>query len=125
MFNETIETAELLVSELVTNAVKFAGPLPAGVRHTDLARVGIIDIMLRYLPDQLVIEVSDSDSRPPRAANPAPDSEGGRGLILVEALSKEWSYYFPPSGGKTVYCIMALDEIRAVDTFSPWTRERT
>jgi hypothetical protein len=26
--------------------------------------------------------------------------------MLVQALSKEWSYYLPPTGGKTVYCVI-------------------
>jgi hypothetical protein len=26
--------------------------------------------------------------------------------MLVDALSKEWSYFFPPGGGKVVYCIL-------------------
>jgi hypothetical protein len=38
----------------------------------------------------------------------APDSESGHGLVLVRALSKEWNYYVPPSGGKAVYCVIAV-----------------
>ena len=106
---ETIETAELLVSELVTNAAKFAGQLPPGLAHPDLANVGVITATLRYSPDRLLIEVSDSDSNPPVASQPALDSESGRGLMLVEALSKEWSYFFPPSGGKIVYCVLSTE----------------
>jgi anti-sigma regulatory factor (Ser/Thr protein kinase) len=104
---ETIETAELLVSELVTNAAKFAGELPAGLADPDLTNVGVITAALRYMPDRLVIEVSDSDSNPPAASRPELDSESGRGLMLVQALSKEWSYFFPPSGGKVVYCVLS------------------
>lgn len=107
---EMIETAELLVSELVTNAAKFAGPLPDRLHTPDLASIGIIDVMLRYLPARLVIEVSDSDANPPAAADPGPDAEGGRGLMLVQALSAEWSYYLRPSGGKTVYCVVRLSQ---------------
>jgi two-component sensor histidine kinase len=107
---ETIETAELLVSELVTNAAKFAGPLPGALAHPDLAQVGAVTVTLKYGPDRLIIEVSDADSNPPVATEPRLDAESGRGLMLVEALSKEWSYYFPPSGGKTVYCVISLDD---------------
>lgn len=104
---ETIETSELLVSELVTNAAKFAGPLPPGLADPVLANVGVIIAALRYMPGRLVIEVSDSDSTPPARKQPGPDSESGRGLVLIEVLSKEWSYFFPPSGGKTVYCVLS------------------
>jgi anti-sigma regulatory factor (Ser/Thr protein kinase) len=107
---ETIETAELLVSELVTNASKFASHSPATPRTSLPAKVEIIDVTLRYIPDRLVIEVSDSDPNPPVAANPDLDSERGRGLMLVQALSKEWSYFLKPSGGKTVYCVLGVPE---------------
>ena len=26
--------------------------------------------------------------------------------MLIDALAKEWSYFFPPSGGKVVYCLL-------------------
>ncbi len=110
---EAIETAELLVSELVTNAAKFTGQLPAGLAHPDLAQVGVVTTTLKCTQDQLTIEVSDSDSNPPIATDPVLDSESGRGLMLVEALSKEWSYNFPPAGGKTVYCVISLDDASA------------
>ncbi len=73
---ETIETAELLVSELVTNAAKLTGPPPAALRDCGLASPGIIDVMLRYLPGhRLVIEVSDCDPHPPAPADPDVNSE--------------------------------------------------
>jgi hypothetical protein len=28
--------------------------------------------------------------------------------MLVDALSKEWSYFFPPGGGKVVYCFLEI-----------------
>jgi anti-sigma regulatory factor (Ser/Thr protein kinase) len=108
MLAETIETAELLVSELVTNAVKFTSPVPA--RYSDLERAERISLTLRYLTGQVVIEVSDSDEKPPQMADANLNAESGRGLMLVDALSKEWSYFLPPSGGKTVYCVLSADE---------------
>ena len=39
---------------------------------------------------------------------PMTDAENGRGLMLVDALSKEWSYFFPPGGGKVVYCFLEI-----------------
>jgi hypothetical protein len=38
------------------------------------------------------------------------NAESGRGLMLVDALSKEWSYFYPPDGGKTVYCVISTEE---------------
>jgi anti-sigma regulatory factor (Ser/Thr protein kinase) len=106
LWPETIETAELLVSELVTNAVKFTAPEPAQPGQAELDGIKRISLILRYLADQLIIEVSDPDPGPPLFAEPDNEAEGGRGLMLVQALSKEWNYYLPPTGGKVVYCVL-------------------
>ena len=109
--SEIVETAELLVSELTTNAVKFADSAPARrQRYSDLATAGRILLTLRRLSGHVAIEVSDPDMNPPRLGDPGLSAESGRGLMLVDALSKEWSYFFPPSGGKTVYCVLSTDE---------------
>jgi anti-sigma regulatory factor (Ser/Thr protein kinase) len=104
---ETIETAELLVSELVTNAVKFAGPVPEPSCHPSYRSARRISLVLRHQPGQLIIEVSDPDPRPPVVAEVDSEAEGGRGLMLVQALSKEWNFYLPSTGGKVVYCVLA------------------
>lgn len=107
VWDETIETAELLVSELVTNAVKFASPQPGQPREDDPCSLDRISLTLRYLAGRLVIEVTDPDPRPPVVADVSDDAEGGRGLMLVQALSKDWDFYLPPSGGKVVYCVLS------------------
>jgi anti-sigma regulatory factor (Ser/Thr protein kinase) len=99
---EGIETAQLLVSELVTNSVKFTGSPSARVSYAELADVKSISLILRHNAGQLIIEVCDPDPTPPVLTETDPDAESGRGLMLVRALSKEWNYYLPPSGGKTV-----------------------
>jgi anti-sigma regulatory factor (Ser/Thr protein kinase) len=103
-----IQTAQLLVSELVTNSVKHTRGPTVGTTYGQLAEVKAISLILRYHDDRLIIEVYDSDPTPPILTEAAPDSESGYGLVLVRALSKEWSYYLPPSGGKTVYCVIAV-----------------
>ena len=35
-------------------------------------------------------------------------SESGRGLLLVDALSSQWSYFRVPGKGKVVYCLISL-----------------
>jgi anti-sigma regulatory factor (Ser/Thr protein kinase) len=87
------EEAELIVSELVTNAVRFGG-----------ART--ISLSLRNFRELLLVEVCDSDSSPPILSSADRGAENGRGLVLVNALSKEWSYSFLPGGGKVVYCFL-------------------
>jgi anti-sigma regulatory factor (Ser/Thr protein kinase) len=98
---ETAETAELLVSELVTNAVRFGGD-PAR------AKTSLISLSLRHFRGSLLIEVYDTDDNPPVLSGHDDDAESGRGLLLVNALAKEWSYFFPPVGGKVVYCILEI-----------------
>jgi len=70
---------------------------------------GQISLTLHHLGDALRIEVGDPDPRIPVLAGADQDAECGRGLVLVEALSSEWSYFFPEGGGKVVYCIVDME----------------
>lgn len=106
---ETVSTAELLVSELVTNAIKMAGPEAGQLAESWPDDAERIRLTLRLLPGRIVIEVFDNDLNPPILADGDTYAENGRGLILVDALSKEWSYFFPPSGGKVVYCVISAE----------------
>jgi anti-sigma regulatory factor (Ser/Thr protein kinase) len=106
MSEDTAQTAELLVSELVTNAVRFGGHPARALRYSERANASLITLSLRHFRDGLLIEVYDTDSKPPIQSRADQFAEGGRGLMLVDALSKEWSYFFPPGGGKVVYCFI-------------------
>lgn len=101
---EAIETAELLVSELVTNARAASGHDHGqpGKAVTDQ-----VSLTLSRLADRLVIEVADSNPDPPVPADPDTEAENGRGLMLVQALSKEWGHFLLPAGGKVVYCVIS------------------
>jgi anti-sigma regulatory factor (Ser/Thr protein kinase) len=107
---DVVETAELLVSELVTNAQKFCSKAQSWFENRNRDDVELISLLLLSFPDRIVIEVSDSNPNPPVPAEPGQDSESGYGLLLVKALSKEWGYFLRPSGGKTVYCSIATTE---------------
>ncbi|WP_245984933.1 SpoIIE family protein phosphatase [Streptomyces tateyamensis] len=72
---ELSDTAELLVSELVTNSVRYASA-PIGVRLT--------------LGETLLVEISDPLPDPPRERHAAAADEGGRGLELVRRLALRW-----------------------------------
>ncbi|MEV0627771.1 ATP-binding protein [Nonomuraea wenchangensis] len=86
--SETGETAELLVSELVTNAIQHArGPVVLSM----WARGG-----------RLRCEVADADPRPPRPRHAGEQDEGSRGLELVEALADTWGST-PSRRGKVVW----------------------
>lgn len=104
----TAQTAELLVSELVTNAVRFSGDPARTLRYSERADASLIMLSLRHFRTGLLIEVYDTDRNPPIRSDPDDYAENGRGLVLVDALSKEWSYFFPPGGGKVVYCLLEI-----------------
>lgn len=109
MWPETIETAELLISEIVTNSIKAAGPPPAGpLTYSDLDRIGRIVVTLRLLPGQVVMEVADNDPCPPLLKDVDSESESGRGLLLVQALSKDWGFEYSPSGDKVVFAVLGI-----------------
>lgn len=104
---DTAQTAELLVSELVTNAVRFGGNPGQRQRHPGRADAGLIWLSIRHFREGLLIEVCDADSSPPVRSEAGQDAEGGRGLAIIDALSKEWLYFPVPGGdGKVVYCFV-------------------
>jgi hypothetical protein len=104
----TAETAVLLVSELVTNSVRFARDPGLAPRYSKHANASVISLSLRHFHGSLLIEVFDADDSPPILSGRDDYAESGRGLVLVNALSKEWSYFFPPGGGKVVYCVLEI-----------------
>lgn len=95
------ESTELLVSELVTNAVRIC-------RATE----GDAPVRLWVVSDaaQVVILVWDASVLAPVCADPDDDAESGRGLLLVEAVSTRWGWDFPPGmGGKVVWAQLLAD----------------
>jgi anti-sigma regulatory factor (Ser/Thr protein kinase) len=95
-------TVELIVSELVTNAIAAA----AG-RDTE---TGPRPVQLRLLGgDRVVkIEVWDaSDAMPPAGRDVGTEAESGRGLFLVDMLSDRWGAYHTRGGGKIVWSLVS------------------
>ena len=113
----------MLVSELVTNAVRFAGDPARTLRYSERANASLISLSLRHFRECLLIEVYDTDDNPPVLSARDDDAESGRGLMLVDALSKEWSYFFPPGGGKVVYCFLEITMTRDHDVSQLTTAE--
>jgi len=112
---ELIGTAELLICELVTNAVK-ATRVTYGSGEPGVASLDQISLALTYNGAAIRIEVSDTNPNPPVRGNASSDAKNGRGMIIVEALTSEWSYHFLPSGpGKTVYCVLPAAEAPSAD----------
>jgi len=75
------QDAMLVLSELVTNAIKHAAPLPSGE----------ITVRWQVRDDLLHIEITDGGgSTRPHAAVASLSSLGGRGLDIVRRVSREW-----------------------------------
>lgn len=99
-----VETAVLVASELVANAAK-AAPVVASTG------AGQIVLTLCYSRQALRIEVTDGSANPPLLTHVPPEAESGRGMVIVEALTSEWSYSLLPSGlGKIVCCVLPADD---------------
>jgi hypothetical protein len=99
------DTAELLTSELVTNAVTATGTTDPSLRAAFAGEVCQVQVRL-VLAECLYIGVWDHDVNPPVLQVPDLDAESGRGLFLVDCMSKRWSFYRPHSGGKVVWCVL-------------------
>ena len=90
---EQAQVAVLLASELVTNAIVHGAP--HGPSDEIAVTVNSSDGLAR-------IEVRDGSRGTPKLGVRELDSESGRGLLLVDALSSQWG--FAPSGrGKAVW----------------------
>ncbi|MFF8195368.1 SpoIIE family protein phosphatase [Streptomyces bobili] len=87
-------TTELVVSELVTNAIRYAtGP-----------------IRLRLIRERtLVCEVHDGGATTPHVRHPRTTDEGGRGLLLVSQVTRRWGTRFVPDG-KIIWAEQSLTD---------------
>jgi anti-sigma regulatory factor (Ser/Thr protein kinase) len=97
------EAAELIVSELVTNAVR-ASTTPDGRPRYDATGMPVVVLRLASDGVKLLVEVWDVIPGAPAAAHPGPDDESGRGLMLVAAQCDRWSWQSAPGWpGKVVW----------------------
>lgn len=89
---EAAFVTELVVSELVTNALRYGDP----------------PIQLRLIHDRMLIcEVSDSSNTAPHLRRARVLDEGGRGLLLVAQLTERWGTR-QTAAGKTIWCEQPL-----------------
>ncbi|MET9465658.1 SpoIIE family protein phosphatase [Streptomyces sp. NPDC006544] len=91
--DDLVFTTELIVSELVTNSIRYAGG-PVGVR---------------LIKDRVLIcEVSDPSQIQPHLRRAQLTDEGGRGLFLVAQLTRRWGGRYT-AAGKTIWTEQPLD----------------
>ena len=85
---------ELMLSELVTNAIRYGGD----------------PIRVRMLRDRsLICEVFDASSTSPHLRYAAMTDEGGRGLFLVAQLAERWGTRYLPAG-KVIWAEQSLPQ---------------
>jgi serine phosphatase RsbU (regulator of sigma subunit)/PAS domain-containing protein len=91
---EAAFVTELVVSELVTNAIRYGEP----------------PIRLRLIRDTaLICEVSDASNTAPHLRRARAFDEGGRGLLLVAQLTQGWGTRHT-TNGKTIWCAQTLPQ---------------
>ncbi len=89
---DAVINALLVAVELAANAVKIGE-----VFHLTLTRQA----------GAVLIEVSDSSEAAPERQRRSFDRVDGRGLLLVEACSKDWGWRLETTGGKTVWALVS------------------
>lgn len=94
---ERLGDLELLAAEVITNAV----------RHAQAACV----VVVRWDGARVRVEVADTHPGLPVQCGASSDAEGGRGLVLVEALATRWGTGLRP-GGKVVWFELATPHAR-------------
>lgn len=104
---EFTDVVELLVSELVTNAVWASRALEPRLPSS-------VHLWLRADRTRVTVVVWDGNPQPPVPKTNVPyDAEDGRGLLLVQALSERWGWTATPhAGGKSVWCVVAREAMR-------------
>lgn len=105
--DDVTDPAELLVSELMTNAFEASRSCAGHRRHNPALAAAPLQLRLAVEHGRLRIEVRDDDPRLPVPDDPPPLEERGRGLLLVETFSHRWGYHPLRGGGKAVWCVVA------------------
>ncbi|MEZ0091040.1 ATP-binding protein [Streptacidiphilus sp. EB129] len=93
---DLIDSAEMLVSELVTNALRYG--------------CGPVDLTLALTGQCLRIAVTDEGTSLPAPREAGEDAQSGRGLSIVETLADSWEVVVRLTG-KTVTCELAVQPV--------------
>jgi hypothetical protein len=98
---ELTDVAELVVSELVTNALRHGMASAIAARADQPVRLKL----LAQSPLAMCM-VSDPGSEIPVLRDSGPAAECGRGLQVVEACSVRWGWHLLDGGGKIVWALL-------------------
>jgi len=110
---DLVDDSVLIVSEILSNALKHARPLAGGK----------VQLTWSAGPDSVVLEVTDGGGATrPRVGAAAVTAGAGRGLAVVRRLSRDWGVREAPSG-TTVWAVVDLDRRRV--THGPGVSKRS
>jgi anti-sigma regulatory factor (Ser/Thr protein kinase) len=93
-----VDDAALIASELTENVVQHTSSAP------------VLRVELRG--DRFTVAVRDDDPRSPQARELTTDRVGGRGIPIVEAISRAWGCSPAAHGGKVIWAVLALPSSR-------------
>jgi len=100
------DTAALLTSEVVTNAILHA--------RTPLG------LVVRREKKGIAVEVTDGSRRQPRVRDTAPESTNGRGLALLEQLASSWDVQLHRTGKTVRFTVTGDSDPWAAFTTGEW-----
>ena len=105
--HELADTIELVVSELVTNAVKASTDQDQRPHYTDEHGLACIHVRMPTDRRAALVEVQDENVTLPAPSQPGLDDESGRGLMLVEVLAERWGWALASTRrGKIVWALI-------------------
>ena len=109
IFGPAVGDAALVVSELLSNSIRHAAPLPGSK----------IRVTWTLGEDAVRVAVSDAGGGPlPRVTRPSPAAAGGRGLGIVETLSSCWGVV-RGDGETTVWAELAAPHVNGAAAAHP------
>ncbi|NBE51199.1 ATP-binding protein [Streptomyces boluensis] len=109
--SDVVETVQLIVSELTTNAVRHPKEKESEEVSLFSSRFDVqtFELTLEMVRDAVRVSVCDRDVRPPVLKEPGVEATGGRGVLIVAMMSSRWGHY-PARGmpGKVVWAEAGL-----------------
>ncbi|SOD67346.1 hypothetical protein SAMN06297387_13021 [Streptomyces zhaozhouensis] len=108
---ELVGDTTVVVSELVTNALRYG--LPAGTRPSPLPPASEeqpLLLSLVHCERSVLCAVFDPGQDVPLVRSPSPCQESGRGLHVLEGLARNWGWTTPDRHGKAVWALLAAEE---------------
>jgi|SRR6266699_2315333 len=100
--DQLADDAELVVSELLSNAIRASQSARGG---------GLVALRLLANRQRLIIEVWDQNPDDPRPRQVDYEAEHGRGFMVIEALSNRWGYRRVSASLKVVWCELVTDVV--------------